>query len=406
MEINYFIDQIKSLKSKYSSSYFEKKGLYAVLNDIANNIDKRIISVLKKADELTLPEKLKKLRDEDDSNQAILVSNLKQDFVDNTGLEPKMAALVFDVYLFGLDLKQDLNPLEYKATKVANGIHISELIELAIADKRLEKNEMINIFSKGISFGLKENEIFESLVKCIKDFNLKPLPYSDAIQPKNKEILLKYDWVEESIIKREYQKTNDIDFDREREQRRVLAVQKDQGLVSQKDKELEIKRIELELKKKEQEAKEQEEQKKLELEKIKARELKKQKRNQSFRTFFNWLVRKDSKGDSPLVWALVLISIGVLVFWALNRSEERDEREDEAQVLSIQLEKKYEKINNYLQDGLIDSAKILIPDLVHPSTERSPYKSDEEIEHYNYNEYWQLKREKLRIKIQEIQDAK
>lgn len=149
-------------------------------------------------------------------------------------------------YLFGLDLKQDLNPLEYKATKVANGINISELIELAIADKRLEKNEMINIFSKGKSFGLKENEIFESLVKCIKDFNLKPLPYSDAIQPKNKEILLKYDWVEESIIKREYQKSNDIDFDREREQRRVLAIQKDQGLVSQKEKELEIKRVELE----------------------------------------------------------------------------------------------------------------------------------------------------------------
>lgn len=403
----HIVEDIKKIKSKYGSTYFEKKGLHAVLNDLSNNIDKRFVSVLKKADELSLPEKLKKLRNEEGSIQAIQVSNLRQDFVENTGLEPKMAALVFDVYLFGLGLKQDLNPLEYEATQVGNGIQLSELIELALADKRLEKNEMANIFNKGKSLGLKENEIFDALFQCIKKYNLSPLPYSDGMQPNNKETLLKYDWVDESIVKEEHKKAKDIDIDKEREQRRLLAIQKEQALADQKEKELEIKRIELELKKKEQEANEKAEQRKLELEKRKEAELKKQKGSKSFNSFLKWFLKKDGKGDSPLIWTLVILFLVGVVFWGLNESSKRDKRENEAQELSFQLEKRYEKINIHIQDGLIDSAKNLLPDLVHPSVERSPYKPEGRFkEYYNYNEYWQLKREELRLKIQELKTVK
>jgi hypothetical protein len=403
----HFIEEILSLKSKYGSSYFEKKGLHAVLGDLANNIDNRIISVLKKADEVSLPEKLKKLRDEEDSIRAIQVFNLKQDFVENIGLEATISALVFDVYLFGLGLKQELNTNEYKATQASNDLQISELIELALADKHLGKSEMISIFKKGKLFGLNEYEIFDTLVQCIMDHNLKPLPYSDSIQPKSKEILLKYDWVDESIMKEELQRAKILDSDKEKEQRRLLEIQKEQALANQREKELEINRIELELKKKDQEAKENAEQKQLELEKRKRSELKKQKRAQAFNSILNWFLKKDVKGDSPLVWTLVILFLGGGVYWVINESSQRDKRENEAQEMSIQLEKRFEKINTFIQDGLIDSAKIILPDLVHPSVEISPYKPEGLFkENYKYNEYWQLKREELRLKIQEFQNVK
>lgn len=401
------IEDIKKIKSKYGSTYFEKKGLHAVLSDLSNNIDKRFVNVLKKADELSIPEKLTLTSNEDVSIKTIQISNLKQDFIENTGLDATIAALVFDVYLFGLGLKQDLNPLEYEATQVGNGIQLSELIELALADKRLEKNEMANIFNKGKLLGLDEDEIFSSLVLCINKHKLKPLPYSDTIQPTSKEFLLKYDWVDNSIIKEEHKKTNDLYIEKESEQKRLLAIQKEQALADQKRKELEIKRIELELKKKQQEAKEKAEQTKLELEKRKEAELKKQKGSKSFNSLLKWFLKKDGKGDSPLIWTLVILFLVGVVFWGLNESSKRDKRENEAQELSFQLEKRYEKINIHIQDGLIDSAKNLLPDLVHPSVERSPYKPEGRFkEHYNYSEYWQLKREELRLKIQELQTVK
>ena len=403
----HIVEDIKKIKSKYGSTYFEKKGLHAVLNDLSTNIDKRFVSVLKKADELSLPEKLKKLRNEEDSIQALQVSNLRQDFVENTGLEPKMAALAFDVYLFGLGLKQDLNPLDYKATQVGNGIQLNELIELALADKRLEKNEMANIFNKGKSLGLKENEIFDALFQCIKKYNLSPLPYSDGIQPNNKETLLKYDWVDESIIKEEHKKAKDIDIDKEREQRRLLAIQKEQALADQKEKELEIKKIELELKKKEQEANEKAEQRKIELEKRKEAELRKRRRAQSFNSFLKWFSKNDDGDGAPLFWIFIIIFFGALIFFGVSKYNDRDNKLKDAQELSYKLEKKYELVKMMISKGEIDSASVFLQDLVHPSNASSEYKKEGFMKGtYKYNEYWQLKREEIGEKILELQGLK
>jgi hypothetical protein len=66
----------------------------------------------------------------------------------------------------------------------------------------------------------------------------------------------------------------------------------------------------------------------------------------------------------------------------------------------VQLEKKYEQINALITNWMIDSAKVLIPELVHPSTENSPYKPDGVLaDYYSYTEYWQMKREELWQKI-------
>jgi hypothetical protein len=399
----HIVEDIKKIKSKYGSTYFEKKGLHAVLNDLSNNIDKRFVSVLKKADELSLPEKLKKLRNEEDSIQAIQVSNLRQDFVENTGLESKIAALVFDVYLFGLGLKQDLNPLDYKATQVSNGIQLNELIELALADKRLEKNEMANIFNKGKFLGLDEDKIFDTLVKCIKKHNLKPLPYSDIIQPISKEILVKYDWVDESIIKEEHKKAKDIEIDKEREQRRLLAIQKEQALADQKEKELERKRIELELKKRELEVKEKAERKNHELEKRKELELKKQKRAQYFKSFLNWFTKKDVKNSSPLSWTFIIIFFGAIIIFVVLKNTNRENKLKDAQELSYKLEKKYEIVKTLIYFGKIDSATILLKEIVHPSDELSSYEKDGFLAGaFRFNEYWEMKRNELRSEIDSL----
>lgn len=401
------IEDIKKIKSKYGSTYFEKKGLHAVLSDLSNNIDKRFVNVLKKADELSIPEKLTLTSNEDVSIKTIQISNLKQDFIENTGLDATIAALVFDVYLFGLGLKQDLNPLEYEATQVGNGIQLSELIELALADKRLEKNEMANIFNKGKLLGLDEDEIFSSLVLCINKHKLKPLPYSDTIQPTSKEFLLKYDWVDNSIIKEEHKKTNDLYIEKESEQKRLLAIQKEQALADQKRKELEIKRIELELKKKQQEAKEKAEQTKLELEKRKEAELKKQRIAQSFNSFLKRFTKNDDGDGAPLFWIFIIIFFGAFISFGVSKYNDRENKLKDAQELSYKLEKKYELVKIMIYKGEIDSATVFLQDLVHPSNASSGYKKEGFMKGtYNYNEYWQLKREEIGEKIIELQGIK
>ena len=98
-----FINDIKYIKKKYGSLYFGKKGLYAVLSDVAKDTDKRLINILKKADELSLPEKLNSTRRIKNSLKDINLANLKNDFTVESGLDTHLANLVFDAYLYGLE---------------------------------------------------------------------------------------------------------------------------------------------------------------------------------------------------------------------------------------------------------------------------------------------------------------
>jgi len=394
--IENYIEEVKRLKQTYGNQYFKKLGLHAVLNDLSPSIDKKFFNVLKKADDFSLCTKIVDLETENESIKTIELAKYRQDFVENSGLDNRLATLIFDTYLFGFDLKKNLKIEDYKSESHNSYLFLEELIDMALMDNKLEKSEIENIFNKCQKQGLSEDDVFKQLVKTINQHNLQPLKALAEIKLRNKSILLQYDWVNEEVIKQEKLRQTSVLSNGEREKARQAALQKEQALVIQKEKELELKKKELE-------SKENEEKRKIEIDKRKRAELQRQKRAQSVNSLLNWFIRKDGKGDSPLVWTLVILVLGVLVYWGLRKSNDRDYRENEAQELSIQLEKRFEKINIFIQDGLIDSAKSLLPNLVHPSTERSPFKPEGRFkEHYNYNEYWQLKREELRKKIDDL----
>ncbi len=395
------VNEIKDLKSKYGSTYFEKNGLYAVLGDLANNLDKSFISVLKKADEISLPEKITQLRKEEESIRDIQISNLRQDFVENTGLEKNMANLVFDVYLFGVGLKQDIDASDYKSSKTSINFQINEFIELAVADKRLSKNEILNIFEKGKVLGCSEEDIFNLLVQAIQNHNLKPLSFSDKIQSISKEIIVKYDWVDEFTINDEKQKAKNINT--EKEKRLQLALQKEQAHAIQKEKELEIKRIELELKRKELEAKDKESERKISLERQKEIVFKKQQRKARRREIWEWLTKKDSRKMTPITWFLKAVVITALSIWIFEGNSENELKQRDAQEFSIELEKKYVNIERLIFSGKKDSAILLLPEILHTSEEISPFKPEGVFsDNYTFSEYWQMKRDELKNKIESM----
>jgi hypothetical protein len=187
----------------------------------------------------------------------------------------------------------------------------------------------------------------------------------------------------------------------EKENARLTNLQQEKTLAAQKEKELELKRLDLELKKKEEQEKEQSEKRKSADAAQKVKEEKNRKHKEGYSNFLQWLTKKDNQGMTPLAWGLTLLIVGGLSIWALMKSGDREVRKSEAQKISVQLEKKYEQINSLITSGMIDSAKVLIPELVHPSTEISPYKPDGVLaDYYSYTEYWQMKREELWKKIE------
>ena len=111
-DIDKIIKHIKNIKKNFGCKYFQAKGLYGLVCDESkNDIDKRFINVLKKAEDFELPEKLSKLKSEDKSSQKIGVPRLRPQFVQDLGLDPTIAGFVFDVYLFGLDYNQEFIPI-------------------------------------------------------------------------------------------------------------------------------------------------------------------------------------------------------------------------------------------------------------------------------------------------------
>lgn len=107
-----FVLEIKSIKLRHGSAFFKKKGLHAVLLDFNNNIDKKYLNILQNADTLLLPERLSKFKSAE-LNQ-IDIDILKNDFIFNSGLDHFFSCVVFDAYLYGLDLKKNYSCDEYK----------------------------------------------------------------------------------------------------------------------------------------------------------------------------------------------------------------------------------------------------------------------------------------------------
>jgi hypothetical protein len=330
------------------------------------------------------------------------LAKYRQDFVGNSGLDNMLATLVFDAYLFGLDLKTNLQSEDYKSESHNPNLFLEELIVMALVDDKLEKSEIKNIFIRCEKQGLSEDDIFKQLVKTINQHNLQPLNALAEVKLRDKSILLQYDWVNEEIIKQEKLKQTSALNNGEREKARQAALQKDQALAIQKEKELELKKIELELKKKEQEAKEQEAKRVRELEKQKENQIKKKQNQENRKKLWLWLTTKRSEKEmSPALWVVVILFVSVVGFLAIRHNFSKDIQEEEAQEFSAELEKKYAIIENYILKGQIDSALVILPEIVHPSKEKSPYKSDGVFsDYYSYNEYWQIKRESLKSKIE------
>jgi hypothetical protein len=278
-----FIYAVETLKQNYGNEYFKKIGLHAVLNDLSPRLDKKFINVLKKADDFSLCIKINNLETENDSIKTIELAKYRQDFVENSGLDNTLAILIFDTYLFGLDLKRNLKIEDYKSKSHNQNLFLKELIDMALVDKKLEKGEIKNIFSKCQKHGLTEDNIFNQLVAVINQFKLKPLQAKTEVKLKDKSILLKYDWVDQETIYQEQQNQSFAILRIEQEKIRQAALQKEKSLAEQKEKELELKKLELDLKKREQEEKESAQKLNLVAEALKVKQEKSLRRKEGYK---------------------------------------------------------------------------------------------------------------------------
>ena len=132
------------------------------------------------------------------------------------------------------------------------------------------------------------------------------------------------------------------------------------------------------------------------------------KGDSNWKKITNWLLEKNAKGEKERL--TVTLSIAFLVGIALFVipmiiSDNIQEKND--QLMSSELEKKYELINNHIMKGDLETAQNELVNLIHPSKEPSPF-SPKGIfaEPYTYNEYWKIKREELSKKIEKKYDVK
>lgn len=131
---------------------------------------------------------------------------------------------------------------------------------------------------------------------------------------------------------------------------------------------------------------------------------KQEDRSKTFNGILNWFLEKDEKGESSKLWITgCIIGISLLLyFWIIPTFNKVDSDKEQDQRISVELEKEYEKINSLITYGKIDSAQGLLINLVHPSIEESPHKPEGVLAFpYSYTEYWNIKREELRKKIED-----
>lgn len=402
--IENFTKVVKSLKSKYGRTFFEKSGLHAALSDLANNLDKRFISVLKMADEMSLPEKLNKLIYEEDSAMILQMFNLKQDFIENTGLDVTMAEVVFDAYSFGLGLKPNFNSNDYIIQKTNNELQIIELIKFAFVDNRLNKIELNEIFARGLSMGISDNDIFLLVKKFILDHDLIALTTSNSIKPSCKEVLIGYDWVTNDL----FLKIQEIQFSNLNEKEKKQAEQERIELEKLEKKKVEekAKALRVEQEKKERVVEQNKIQKSQEQEnRRKAEERARQERFEQYEKLADWkkplnqhLLKSNKEFNqlklaNAIITPILIIGIGVLLYYIFKgKAETKD--------LDADLSKKYEIINALILQNKLDSALTLVPGLVHPSDDCREYNKPNDCK-YSYTDYWKMMRSELTAKIED-----
>jgi hypothetical protein len=129
---------------------------------------------------------------------------------------------------------------------------------------------------------------------------------------------------------------------------------------------------------------------------------KKINKESSFKNLLSWLLEKNAKGEQERLTVTLSIAflVGIAIFLApMIISDNIQEKKD--QLLSSELEKKYEQINSQIIKGDLEKAQDELINLIHPSKEPSPFSPKGLLaEPYSYNEYWKIKREELSKKIE------
>jgi 5-bromo-4-chloroindolyl phosphate hydrolysis protein len=141
----------------------------------------------------------------------------------------------------------------------------------------------------------------------------------------------------------------------------------------------------------------------------KTEKIKNQNSGRMLSNFLSWLMVKDQKGEYSRLYIAIFILLisGVLFFYVIPVSIMDNISANEAQKLSVELEKKYELINKYILDKEIDKAQNELLNLVHPSKEYTEiYPKGFSLEPYSYNGYWKMKREELGRKIESLKKEK
>ncbi len=257
--IEKYIVVVKRLKQTYGNQHFKKPGLHAVLNDLSPSLDKKFLNVLKKADDFLLFLKIDNLEPENESIKTIDLAKYRQDFLENSGLDNQLATLIYDTYLFGFDIKENLKLEDYKAESNKPNLFLDELIDMALVDNKLERSEIENIFNKCQKQGLPEDDIFKQLVKTINQYNLQPLTALAEVKLRDKSTLLQYDWVNKDVLKQK--ELQQASISNNPEQEKLANQEQSKGLIEELGgdgsiKEYALKKTELESKIKEEGAKE------------------------------------------------------------------------------------------------------------------------------------------------------
>lgn len=172
----FFEQEIIRIKEEYGTQYFSKSGFHAVLRDLSPQIERKYFTVLKFADDFGLYQKTKGIVTLEESEKVITIENLKQQFIDESGLDGSVANAVFWAFLFGngvTDFQLVINDASNQST-------------IYIEDKKSIQTVSKNPVKSLPSVEKKSNEDFESVtigrqVWMAKNLNIDTFRNGDPI---------------------------------------------------------------------------------------------------------------------------------------------------------------------------------------------------------------------------------
>jgi hypothetical protein len=91
----FFEQEIIPIKEEYDKQYFAKSDFHPVLKDLSPQIERKYFTVLKVADDFGLYQKIKEIVAIEESTKLITFGNLKQQFIDGSGLDYSVANAIF-----------------------------------------------------------------------------------------------------------------------------------------------------------------------------------------------------------------------------------------------------------------------------------------------------------------------